>query len=266
MLNGGCWIFLSHSSHDIEKVRIVRNEFERLGHNPLAFHLKCLSTDTEEGRHELDSLIKREIDAREWFVFCESPEAAQSQYVREEHAYIINSGKEKVWTIDMTTDIDSILDKVRKICADIEVFVSYVHHDRDKIQPLIEALVRKDFSVWTPDDNLKPEDNWRNQISDAIIRCAYQGCYIVVITQESVKSSFVEQELAFASSQGAWIVPIVLGNPEIPDDLRSWLGTYQCLPANPRKEDFAWVVNTLEDVVKKKITNILENPGSKLLG
>ena len=40
MLNGGCWIFLSHSSRDIEKVRIVRNEFEKLGHNPLAFHLK----------------------------------------------------------------------------------------------------------------------------------------------------------------------------------------------------------------------------------
>lgn len=76
MLRGGCWIFLSHSSYDIEKVRIVRNEFERLGHNPLAFQLKCLSTDTEEGRYELDSLIKREIDARGWFVFCESPEVA----------------------------------------------------------------------------------------------------------------------------------------------------------------------------------------------
>ncbi len=59
MLRGGCWIFLSHSSHDIEKVHLVRNEFERLGHNPLAFHLKCLSTDTEEGQHELDSLITR---------------------------------------------------------------------------------------------------------------------------------------------------------------------------------------------------------------
>jgi hypothetical protein len=268
MHKGGCWIFLSDSSHDIEKVRIVRNEFERLGHNPLAFHLKCLSTATEEGRHELDSLIKREIDAREWFVFCESPEAAKSPYVRDEQAYIINSGKDKVWKIDMTADIDSILDKVRKICADIEVFVSYANHDRDKIQPLIEALVRKDFSVWNSEDNLKLGDNWEKQIPDvpdAIIRCTYQGCFIVVITQESMKSSFVKHELEFAFSQGAWIVPIVLGNPEIPDDLRWWLGTYQCLHVDPRKQDFAWVVNTLEDMLKKKITNILENPGLKLL-
>ena len=52
MREGGCWIFLSHSSKDIDKVRLIRNEFEKMGHYPLAFHLRCLSTDTEEGRKE----------------------------------------------------------------------------------------------------------------------------------------------------------------------------------------------------------------------
>lgn len=61
-----------------------------LGITSLAFHLKCLSADTEEGRHELDSLIKREIGARECFVSCESPEAARSPNVRDEHAYILS--------------------------------------------------------------------------------------------------------------------------------------------------------------------------------
>lgn len=93
----------------------------------------------------MDSLIKREIDAREWFVFCDSPAAAQSPYVRDEHAYIIDSGKEKVWTIDMTADIDLILNQVKKICADIEVFISYTRRDREKIQPLIIALAKKTF-------------------------------------------------------------------------------------------------------------------------
>ena len=55
----GCWIFLSHSSRDIEKVRFIRNEFEKYGHNPLAFHLLCLTTDTEEGRREC--LLLREL-------------------------------------------------------------------------------------------------------------------------------------------------------------------------------------------------------------
>lgn len=76
-----------------------------MGITPLAFHLKYLSTDTEERRHELDFLIKRELDAKKWFIFCESLEAARSPYVRYQHAYIIDSGKEKVWKVDMTADI-----------------------------------------------------------------------------------------------------------------------------------------------------------------
>lgn len=217
--------------------------------------MKCLSTDTEEGRHELDSLIKREIDAREWFVFCESLEEAQSPYVRDEHAYIINSGKDKVWTIDMTSEIDLILDKVRKICADIEVFISYARCDRDIIQPLINAIADKDYSVWTPEDNLQAGDQWDKQISEAIIRCAYKGFYIVVITQESIKSSFVEKELAFASSQGAWIIPVVIGMPELPNDIMRWVGDYQQIPVESTENDFAWVVDMIDSVVRKKISS-----------
>ena len=44
MHKGGCWIFLSDSSHDIEKVRIVRNEFERLDATficKLLYFLQC---------------------------------------------------------------------------------------------------------------------------------------------------------------------------------------------------------------------------------
>ena len=150
MLYGGCWIFLSHSSHDIKKVRIIRNEFERLGHNPLAFHLRCLSDKTEEGKRELDNLIKREIDARQGFVFCNSQAAEKSLYVQKEHRYI-NSRKDKIWSLDMRADIDMILQQVRKISADIEVFVSYSHQDSRVGELLTQVLVAADYSVWTPE-------------------------------------------------------------------------------------------------------------------
>lgn len=255
-VHGGCWIFLSHSSHDIEKVRLVRNEFERLGHNPLAFHLKCLSTDTEAGRHEVDSLIKREIDAREWFVFCESPDAAKSPYVKEEHAYILNSGKGHVWTIDMTADIPSILNQVRKISADIEVFVSYSHRDWKMVQPLIRALVKKDYSVWEERNNLLPGCDWRAQISDGITRCIDSGFFLIAITQESIKSSFVKDDLAFARTRGARIIPIILGNFPIPDDIRLLIGQFTCLTlptANPTEEDFTQIVDALDSFLMKSI-------------
>ena len=41
----GAWIFVSHSHKDIEKVREIRNELERRGHNPLLFFLKCMDDD-----------------------------------------------------------------------------------------------------------------------------------------------------------------------------------------------------------------------------
>jgi hypothetical protein len=41
----GAWIFVSHSHRDLEKVRRIRNELERRGHNPLVFFLKCLEAN-----------------------------------------------------------------------------------------------------------------------------------------------------------------------------------------------------------------------------
>ena len=258
MLNGECWIFLTHHSQDIKKVRLIRNEFERLGHNPLAFHLKCLNSDTEEGKKELDSLIKREIDARQWFIFCDNP-YLYSEWVEMEKAYIIDQGKDFIWKIDITADTETILNKARKICMDIEVFISYAHCDRKKIQPLKKALSDRDYSVWTPESRINVGDNLTEQISDAIIRCAYKGFYIVVISEESIMSSFVKDELAFATSQGAWIVPVVIGNPSIPDDTRTWIGEYQQLRLNPTENDFNQVVDMLDSVLEKKIANLSKN-------
>lgn len=83
MLHGGCWIFLSHASKDIELVRRVRNEFEKYRQNPLAFHLRCFDEEYPR-KEELWNLIYREIDAREWFIYCKSPEAENSDNVLRE--------------------------------------------------------------------------------------------------------------------------------------------------------------------------------------
>ena len=63
--NGG-FLFISHSHKDMDKVRQLRNNLEDEGYEPLCFYLKALD-DSEE---ELDDLIKREIDAREWFIYA----------------------------------------------------------------------------------------------------------------------------------------------------------------------------------------------------
>ena len=72
----GGYVFISHSHLDIDKVRILRNRMEEEGFEPLCFYLKCL---TEED--EITGLIQREIDAREWFVYVDSKNARNSDWV-----------------------------------------------------------------------------------------------------------------------------------------------------------------------------------------
>lgn len=251
MLYGGCWIFLSHASHDIKKVRIIRNEFERLGHNPLAFHLRCLSDKTEEGKRELDDLIKREIDARQWFVFCNSQAAEKSLYVQKEHRYI-NSRKDKIWSLDMRADIDVILQQVRKISADIEVFVSYSHQDSRVGELLTQALVAADYSVWTP-EKIKAGACFTTKIREAIVRCKYNGFYIIVVTEASMQSRYVEKELEVAIFNKARIIPVIVGDPQIPEFIARYLLTFQCVRVNSLELDFTCVVNKLDVIVKEII-------------
>ena len=67
MQKDGGWIFISHSHLDIELVRKIRNELEAKGFEPLLFYLKCLNDDSE-----IEDLIKREINEREWFIYVDS--------------------------------------------------------------------------------------------------------------------------------------------------------------------------------------------------
>ena len=258
MREGGCWIFLCHSSKDIEKVRLVRNEFERLGHNPLAFHLRCLTTDTEEGKKELDSLIKREIDAREWFVFCESPAASESPFVAEEHAYIVDSGKEMIWSIDMTQDIETIINKVRRICKDIEVYISYTRSDQKAADILADLLAENDFSVWTSEPRLKLGMNWSEEIGGAIQRCSYGGFVILLISANSIMSDFIEREIEMVThySGGDSIIPVIIGDVHLPDSyIYQWLRPYRyILPENPQKEDFLPLLDEIKRTIKNWMT------------
>ena len=72
----GGWVFISHSHKDLGAVRKIRNHLEKLGFEPLMFYLKCLSDE-----NEIEELIKREIDERDWFIYADSQSARASRWV-----------------------------------------------------------------------------------------------------------------------------------------------------------------------------------------
>ena len=249
MKKDGCWIFLSHSSADIKKVRQIRNEFEKCGHNPLAFHLKCLHDDTEEGKKELSGLIIREIDSREWFVFCESPDASKSEYVQMEKDHILQTGKLNIWSVDMSKLIDEILALVRDICRQIKVFVSYAHRDRELSVRLVNALSDKDFDVWT-DGDMTTGMPWMDQINNAINEAAQYGFILALITDNYLNSSNCRAETLAAIDKHAIVIPLVFGDTNIPDELANY--QYYRIPSVP-SDDIYLIVELIEAALQRRI-------------
>lgn len=250
MKKDGCWIFLSHSSADIKKVRQIRNEFEKCGHNPLAFHLKCLHDDTEEGKKELSDLIIREIDSREWFVFCESPEASRSEYVQMEKNHILKTGKVNIWSVDMSKPIDEILALVRDICRQIKVFVSCAYRDVDLAKRIIDTLVSKDYDVWNSEE-INVGMSWADQINNAIKDASRYGCVLVLITENYLKSSMCHMETLAAIDNEAVVIPLVFGDADVPKELGNY--QYYRIPSIPSDEDIHLIVELIEAALQRRI-------------
>lgn len=68
------WIFVSHASEDLPRVREVRNYLEANGASPLLFHLLALDDPAE-----FWPLIEREITVRNFFLHCETNVSSRSR-------------------------------------------------------------------------------------------------------------------------------------------------------------------------------------------
>ncbi len=243
MKNGGCWIFLSHSSKDILKVRQIRNEFERLGHNPLAFYLRCLNSKTEQGKQELDNLIKREIDHREWFVFCDSKHAEQSEYVQLEKDYIYSANKQYIWHIDLAKPMEEVLKTVQDICLRIKVFVSYNNKNKSLALPILSHLEEKDFDVWTPED-LCAGVNWLEETKNQIKQAYNYGFALVFYTDEYASQYYCRIELDELIKNNVFTYVVNLTKTPLPSNLR-YYKVFDIENKTPTQQEIQTIINTI---------------------
>lgn len=77
---------------------------------------------------------------------------------------------------------------------DVDVFVSYSHEDRSRVQPLVRRLQERSWRVWW-DPEIPPGAAYRQQIDAALEHAA---CVIVLWTRTSVHSSWVQFEASQA--------------------------------------------------------------------
>lgn len=177
--NNEIWVFLSHSNKDYEKVRQVRNLLEEQKFRPLMFFLCCLDDD-----QEIDNLIKREIDHRTRFIYCESENSKESKWVQEEVKYI--KSKDRVFeTINLDLPITEIKKQLDSFRKKANIFISYQRDDTKLAKAIYNRLRKYEFNVWIDSENIQIGGIFSRQIEDAILNAVNNG-YVIALLNERI--------------------------------------------------------------------------------
>jgi hypothetical protein len=207
-------IFLSHSSKDVEKVRKIRDILESLEFEPLLFHMKCLDDENEV----LEDFIKKEIDARNIFVYCKSKNAEASAWVQKEVSYIQRSPNKRMYEIDIERPLRetlvSFLYALAEIVKQNSVFIACSGIDDALSEAVSAALTEKGYEIiryrtYAHEACEKHDDD--------IKRIAQNGIFLPIITQNFLNSvrcmSEIEKVLYDAEQNNVVFKPIFFHVP-----------------------------------------------------
>jgi len=110
-----------------------------------------------------------------------------------------------------------------------DVFISYSKKDKDIANTIVTSLEKNNIRCWYAPRDINPSDDWGKAISNAIQQ---SKIFLLIFSSNSNQSQHVLDELNFAISQKASILPIRVENLE-PDGAlglhlssRQWLDAY----------------------------------------
>lgn len=100
------------------------------------------------------------------------------------------------------------------------IFISYAHKDSEIVFREIERFQNEGYNIWY-DDELTPGNNWDEGIALALIN---SHLVVVFISENSIASENVKDEISFALNKKINVTPIYLENTQLPFDLDLRLG------------------------------------------
>lgn len=209
-MDSKAWIFVSHASADLDQVRRVRNYLEARCGSPLLFNLRAL-TEPEE----FWPLIKREIEARHFFLYCDSKAAEDSPWVRREREAVRNSDRPKrigaVRVDDGELDYSSLDDFIRKT----KVFLNYAAHDEARVAPFYAALKGAGFTILNDEQALAFD--LCERVDQILSAAAAEGWVVSFFTRQSLQTPSALAEIAMGKTLGAQFAPVFLEPVDAPE-------------------------------------------------
>lgn len=204
------WVFLSHSSLDIERVKTIRNYLEESQFNAIMFFLKCL--DDEEEQKQIEKLLECEIKNRNIFIHCKSNNSLQSKWVNWE----INKAK-KENKLFLEIDLDKLeyqkcieLSKIDILVRYSTLYFIFSMSDIDKIKKLKKKL--EGFKILNnfKSENILANEPIKTSLENMIKEIKQKGFILLFISENSKKSSWFWTEKQIALDKNARIINIIL--------------------------------------------------------
>lgn len=104
-----------------------------------------------------------------------------------------------------------------------EVFISYVRDDNEPVERLAAALRAHGVKVWLDKTQIRPGQNWKNVIREAISKGAFfVACFSKRYLERTETYMNEELNLAFGRMRQQrrdiiWFIPVLLNECEVPD-------------------------------------------------
>jgi hypothetical protein len=232
----GGFLFISHSHKDMDKVRELRNKLEDEGYEPLCFYLKCLDDNTKE----LDDLIKREIDARQWFVYAVSENSRKSEWVQKECDWRTREDSENKQILNWDLESGISVDEVSKeLIRGLRVYISFSHRDLPFVRRLKEKLKEKDLQV-TAFTEVDLKKDYTEEIITGLDEASECGTVVVVLSSNSVESIYMLKEVRYAYERGSMIFPVFIDDVRLPESWADYLDANEGIKT-PNHMSFAYL-------------------------
>lgn len=213
--NYHAWIFVSHASDDLLRVREVRNYLENKGASPLLFHLKALAKP-----EEFWPIIEREIAARNFFLYCESEAAEKREWVRRERAAVEAASQRRPIRVDSVRVDGPELDfaKLDAFLSKTRIFPSYLHRDRETVRPFLMAMERYGFQTFF-DMKIPVAGPWQEIMERELSAAARDGWVVAFLSQFALQSESVNCEIGAGIALGAKFIPVAIEKIVLPANL-----------------------------------------------
>lgn len=94
------------------------------------------------------------------------------------------------------------------------VYISYKSNDVELAKSVASALKNRKHTVLIDLDLLKPKDEWRAKLADALASC---DAFVTLITNNSIGASYPMSEIGAARALKKPIIPVLIGGVGLPN-------------------------------------------------